>query len=357
MSILVIGGGGGGGTGPRGPKGDRGEPGPGADQSLNIADAVTFNSLTLAGEAVIVSGIANAGDGYIQGIMGWGNPAGTQWSDLNGTYVRTSVAVRPLAFSDGKQGMHTPASGTFNYYLANPVSQGVPNPNWNGIAYFLAPGNRSGWGDPNNDSQSDPPVNYWRLVVGDDWPYTYFTNPSSDAQTFPLAGWVPVSAEAPTPNEGAGGQGANYLPNYDGGFAVADAGGSGLTFVNGTQVTVGTYDNAHGGNGGLSLICAVGYELNWQAGRLRSSNVYGPSGTPQTIYCDSPLYVVDGSDTTAITGAGVVFPDETTQASAGITSVVTGVTGASRVTNCMAISQADYDALASKDGSTLYVIT
>jgi hypothetical protein len=260
--------------------------------------------------AVVVSGITNANDGYINGIMGWGDPGGTLWSDLNGTYVRTSVAVRPSAYTDGNQGMHTPVSGTYNYYLSNPISMGSPSAAWNGIAYFLAPGNRSGWGDASNDGQTDPPVNYWRLCVLCDWPFTYFTNPSSDPTTFPMSGWVPVSAEAPNGNEGAGYNGADYLPNYGGGFSVASSGGSShvsasavavtgaggttqltpghLTFPNGTQVMVGSFDNSTGGASGISLVCAVGYELNWQGGRVRSVQV-GGDGTPQTIYCDSPI--------------------------------------------------------------------
>jgi hypothetical protein len=55
-------------------------------------------------------------------------------------------------------------------------------------------------------------------------------------------------------------------------------------------------------------------------------------------------------------GSGVSFPDATTQESAGITSVTGGVNGTSRITNCIAITQADYDALSVKDPSTIYVI-
>jgi hypothetical protein len=266
--------------------------------------------------SVFVSGITNASDGYINGIMGWGDPSGTQWSDLNGTYVRTSVAVRPSAYTDGNQGMHTPEAGTYNYYLANPISMGSPSAAWNGIAYFLAPGNRSGWGDPDNDEQTDPPVNYWRLVVLCDWPFTYFTNPSSDPYTFPTTGWVPVSASAPNGNEGAGYNGADYLPNYGGGFTVSGGGGatqltaSGLTLPNATRVVVGSFNNGTNGANGISLICAVGLELNWQGGRLRNVQING-DGTPQTIFCDSPIEFNGEDGSVTVTGDGIVFPDGT----------------------------------------------
>jgi hypothetical protein len=193
---------------------------------------------------VIVSGITNTGDGYIAGIMGWGNPSGTQWSDLNGTYVKTSVAVTPSAYGIGDIGMHTPEPGTYNYYLQNPLSLGTLDPAWNGIAYFLAPGNRSGWGDPNDNGTTDTPVNYWRLCVLSDYPYVYFTNPSSDPYNFPTLGWVPVDNTIPNSE---GGNGYTYIADYGGGFTASN-----INIIN--------------GNGGISRICSVGYEDMWQAG-------------------------------------------------------------------------------------------
>lgn len=193
---------------------------------------------------VIVSGITNTGDGYISGIMGWGNPSGTQWSDLNGTYIKTSAAVTPSAYGAGDIGMHTPEPGTYNYYLENPISLGTPDPAWNGIAYFLAPGNRSGWSDPDNNATTDTPVNYWRLCVLSDYPYVYFTNPSSDPYNFPTSGWVPIDNTIPNSE---GGNGYTYISDYGGGFTV-----NSINIIN--------------GNGGISRICSVGYEDMWQAG-------------------------------------------------------------------------------------------
>jgi hypothetical protein len=203
---------------------------------------------------VIVSGITNTGDGYINGVMGWGDPSGTLWSDLNGTYVKTSVAVTPSAYGSGDIGMHTPEPGTFNYYLENPISLGTPNSAWNGIAYFLAPGNRSGWGDPNNNATTDTPVNYWRLCVLADYPYVYFINPSSDPYSFPTSGWVPIDD---TLLNSEGGGGYTYIANYGGGFAES-------------------ISNTLNGNGGISRICSIGYEDMWQAG---VRYVFGNSGS------------------------------------------------------------------------------
>ena len=198
---------------------------------------------------VIVSGITNNGDGYIASVMGWGDPAGTLWSDLNGTYIKTSIAVTPLSMGSGDIGMHTPEPGTFNYYL-----ELISNPTFNGIAYFLAPGNKSGWGDPDNDATTDTPVNYWRLCVLSDYPYVYFTNPSSDPYNFPTSGWVPIDDTIPNSE---GGNGYTYIANYGGGFTAS-------------------ISNTLNGNGGISRICSVGYEDMWQAG-IRY--VFGNNGT------------------------------------------------------------------------------
>lgn len=199
---------------------------------------------------VIVTGITDAGTGLIANISGWGDIGGTKWSDLNGLYIKTAVAVTPSGYGDGYQGMHTPVAGTYNYYL-----QLLGNPSLNGIAYFLAPGNRSGWGaDPDDDTNTDPPATYWRLCVLSDWPYTYFTNPSTDAYNFPTTGWVPVDNTIP---DSEGGNGYDYIATYDTGFTA-------------------TLSNILNGNGGISRICSIGYEDMWQAG-IRY--VFGNSGT------------------------------------------------------------------------------
>ncbi len=65
---------------------------------------------------------------------------------------------------------------------------------------------------------------------------------------------------------------------------------AGMTLANATQVIVGSFDNMTGGSSGISLICAVGYELNWQGGRLRNV-VVGGDGTPVPLFLDSLLVV------------------------------------------------------------------
>ena len=81
---------------------------------------------------------------------------------------------------------------------------------------------------------------------------------------------------------GAGGGGASYNQSLNTTDSVTF---NSLTLPNYTQVLVGSFDNSTGGASGLSLICAVGYELNWQGGRLK--NVY--NNLTQTIHVDSPV--------------------------------------------------------------------
>lgn len=55
-------------------------------------------------------------------------------------------------------------------------------------------------------------------------------------------------------------------------------------------------------------------------------------------------------------GNQISFSDGSTQTSAGVTSNISGITGASGINNIVSISQADYDSIDPKDPNTLYVI-
>lgn len=91
---------------------------------------------------------------------------------------------------------------------------------------------------------------------------------------------------------------------------------AGLTLSNGTAVTHGSFDNSTGGAKGIGLICAVGYELNWQGGRLRSVQI-GGNATPQTIQSDSPIsFPGTGKAPVTINATGITFADGSTQTTA-----------------------------------------
>ena len=55
-----------------------------------------------------------------------------------------------------------------------------------------------------------------------------------------------------------------------------DVAGVGVIFDNGSRLKEGTIDAGYGGSKGIAQICAVGYELKWEAGRLY---VMGDGGT------------------------------------------------------------------------------
>lgn len=97
-------------------------------------------------------------------------------------------------------------------------------------------------------------------------------------------------------------------------FKISDD--SKLMFPNGTTVATGTFDNGLGGNHGISLNCAVGYELNWQGGHLRSSEI-GNSSVTQPLYLDSPIQF-PGTGITYMTmnASGITFADGTIQTTA-----------------------------------------
>jgi hypothetical protein len=154
---------------------------------------------------------------------------------------------------------------------------------------------------------------------------------------------------------GGGGSG-DYLPLSGGtmtGAIVFDG-------ASGQYINKGNFDTSRGGSYGISMVCAVGYEFNWQAGWLITT---GQSNTtPRPLYLDSvagtTLRVWDAAEAEGIeiSHTGITFADSTTQDSAGVTSKVTGITGAAAITNIVSITQAAYDALATKNATTLYII-
>jgi hypothetical protein len=88
------------------------------------------------------------------------------------------------------------------------------------------------------------------------------------------------------------------------------------------NINKGTFDNSLGGYNGISLTCAVGYELNWQGGHL--GNWY--SGAFQPIVIDSSLDITHAD--------GIKFSDDTVQT----TAAVAGVTRDKALANAIAAS-------------------
>lgn len=76
-----------------------------------------------------------------------------------------------------------------------------------------------------------------------------------------------------------GGGGGSFLPLSGGTMSGA------ITFdaVGLQNISKGTFDNSLGGYNGISLTCAVGYELNWQGGWLTSSTSSGSTYYPINI--------------------------------------------------------------------------
>jgi hypothetical protein len=106
----------------------------------------------------------------------------------------------------------------------------------------------------------------------------------------------------------AAGGGGSFLPLAGGtmtGAIVFDAVGT-------QNINKGTFDNSTGGYNGISLTCAVGYELNWQGGRL--GNWY--SGAFQPINLDSILKIADATYDSEVGGwgFGVELTADNTQA-------------------------------------------
>ena len=88
-----------------------------------------------------------------------------------------------------------------------------------------------------------------------------------------------------------GGADTTLYADESGGFSVGgNIAANGLILPNAASVTEGDFDNGTGGANGISLNCSLGYELNWQGGRLRAATI-GTGGTPIPLVLDSDLTI------------------------------------------------------------------
>lgn len=87
-----------------------------------------------------------------------------------------------------------------------------------------------------------------------------------------------------------------------------------VALPNTATIEVGSVDTNIGGSGGISLVCVVGYELNWQSGYLKCLN---PDSSTRSIYCQSPIeFPTEGPSNVKIDATGITFGDGSTLATA-----------------------------------------
>lgn len=93
----------------------------------------------------------------------------------------------------------------------------------------------------------------------------------------------------------------------------------------GARIDQGYYDSSRSGLSGISLVCSVDYDFNWQAGWITA--LQQDRSTPMPLYIDSgvgtSLRVWNGTSVGSgsgveITHSGIVFSDGTTQNTAGL---------------------------------------
>jgi len=93
---------------------------------------------------------------------------------------------------------------------------------------------------------------------------------------------------------------SNNVQLLDSGNLIIGAYGE-VLLDNSTSLKEGTFDNGTGGNKGISLNCAVGYELNWQGGHLSSSYNNGTTFYPVIIDSTLQLSGLGGSGSVIVT--------------------------------------------------------
>ena len=95
--------------------------------------------------------------------------------------------------------------------------------------------------------------------------------------------------------------------------------------INGARVDQGYYDSSRSGLSGISLVCSVDYDFNWQAGwitslqqdRLTPAPLYVDSGAGTSLRVWNGTYVGVGSGV-EISHTGITFPDSSFQNTAGL---------------------------------------
>jgi hypothetical protein len=108
----------------------------------------------------------------------------------------------------------------------------------------------------------------------------------------------------------------------------------------GSKIDQGIYDTYRGGISGISLVCSVAYDLNWQAGWITS--LEQDRITPRPLYIDSgagtSVKVWDEISNTGIqtSHTGITFPDNSIQSTAFTKTVQ--VTNISAFTYTIALS-------------------
>jgi hypothetical protein len=118
---------------------------------------------------------------------------------------------------------------------------------------------------------------------------------------------------------GGGSISGDYLPLSGGTMTGAISFGS----LYGSKIDQGVYDSSRSGLSGISLVCSVNYDFNWQAGwitslqqdRLTPMPLYIDSGAGTSLRVWNGNYIGDGTGT-EITHTGITFADNTNQTTA-----------------------------------------
>jgi len=159
------------------------------------------------------------------------------------------------------------------------------------------------------------------------------TNDEPD-QTVSLTGGTDISVTGTYPD---------FTIDFDGSTSYLPLSGGTLTGnivfdgTSGQYIGKGTFDTSRSGNYGISIVCSVGYEFNWQAGWLVTTEQ--ASATPRPLYLDSlagtTLRAWDSSKSTGteVDHLGITFADSTVQ-----TTAYTGGAGVSSLTAGTGIS-------------------
>lgn len=158
----------------------------------------------------------------------------------------------------------------------------------NGFTSTLSDGGLSVTGDGNNSYLTQEGVGFSCSLGGSQLNFNqlYLRDENTGDEMFVtpngLQGVESITfADASVQTTAYTGGGGSFLPLTGGtmtGSIVFDG-------TSGQYISKGNFDTSRGGNYGISLVCSIGYEFNWQAGWLTTTNQ--GSTTPRPLYLDS----------------------------------------------------------------------
>ena len=322
--------------------------------SLTIGNAGSNTQITPAGVTFPDSTVQSTGfPGSSAFYPSTGNPSGfLTAASLSGYATQSWVTSQGYATQSYVNGQGFITSSALTPYLRSSTAAATYQTISGMSAYLSKAGNLSGLSNTATartnlglgTMATQTASNYLTVSAAAAGYYPLTGNPSGfitssaltgyATESWVTAGFYPLTGNPSAFLTDAPSDGSQYA-RQDGAWSVVTGGGGGsyLPLAGGTMtgpivfdgtsgqyISKGNFDTSRGGNYGISLVCSIGYEFNWQAGWLTTTNQ--GNTTPRPLYLDSLAGTTLRSWSSAtdtgveVAHTGITFPDSSVQTKA-----------------------------------------